>query len=292
MNILYYTSGVTGSGRIVQGISICNGLKRKGVDCKYSILHNSRMGVLAEHAGVDHLEIPFEDEIRLSPDHYADSELYRAIISFKPDVLLVDISWFMIHSFIDNLPCKKIFLSRQLPERVFTVPLPEGPVVFNPDNYDFLVKTEPFDAPFDMIPVNPIIIRDRTEILSRHEALAELGMDGSKQVCMFAFNGNPGDFDRIKKTYSYLEDEGYTMIYTTNYAGGLFPAVDYFNAVDLLICGAGYNSFWEAVYFEKDAVFVPIPTRFEDQFKRVNDNSGYSFDDNGADQLAEMIRNL
>ena len=55
----------------------------------------------------------------------------------------------------------------------------------------------------------------------------------------------------MKKTYSYLEDEGYQMVYSTNYKGGLFPAVDYFNAFEMLICGAGYNSFWEAVYFDR-----------------------------------------
>ena len=297
MNILYYTSGITGSGHIVQGISILYGLKRNGIQCNFKILHNSAMGFLAERAGVSHQAIPFENENQLSPNHYSVSKLYQVIVSFKPDILLVDISWFMLHSFIDTLSCKKVFLARQLPERVFSVPLSDGMITFDPDHYDRVIQTEPYDAPIEMVQINPIVIRNREEILSGHEALRQLGIaktgtDDSKPVCLFAFNGNPGDFQRIKKTYSYLEEEGYSMIYSTNYKGGLFPLVDYFNAVDLLICGAGYNSFWEAVYFEKEAIFVPVPTRFENQFQRVDEWNGDTFRENGADQLAEIIRKL
>ena len=55
----------------------------------------------------------------------------------------------------------------------------------------------------------------------------KLNLHGNKNVCLFSFNGKPGEFKDIKKRYSYLEDAGYTMVYTTNYDGGLFPAVDY-----------------------------------------------------------------
>ncbi len=74
--------------------------------------------------------------------------------------------------------------------------------------------------------------------------------------------------------------------------GGLFLAVDYFNAFDLVICGAGYNAFWEAVYFKKEAIFVPAPRRFEDQKKRVHECQEHYFDTNGADQLVDIVLNL
>ncbi len=92
--------------------------------------------------------------------------------------------------------------------------------------------------------------------------------------------------------YSYLEDEGWKMVYSTNYQGGLFPAVDYFNAFEMLICGAGYNAFWEAVYFQKEAIFVPQQRRFENQAWRVAECQDYQFTRNGADELVEMILGL
>lgn len=82
------------------------------------------------------------------------------------------------------------------------------------------------------------------------------------------------------------------MIYSTNYHGGLFPAADYFNAFDFIVCGAGYNQFWEAIFFNKEAVFEPTATIFEDQARRVRECQEYYFDVNGADQLVELIMGL
>ncbi len=42
-----------------------------------------------------------------------------------------------------------------------------------------------------------------------------------------------------------------------NYEGGIFPVVNYFNAFDLIICGASYNSFWEAIYLKKKLYLYP-----------------------------------
>lgn len=293
MNVLYYSSAVSGSGHIVQGVSIFNALKRQGGDVSFLILHNSAMGQLAERLDVPQRRIVFEDEHTLSPESYRRSELFNAITDFKPDLILVDLSWFMLQAFIDELSCKKIFLCRQIDVQTFHIFLDGRTIVFDPSSYDIIVKTEPWDAPFEAKEVNPLIIRNQNEIFSRAESLRKLGLAGVKPVCLFAFNGNPGDYKRIGKTYSYLEDEGYDLVCTTNYNGegrvDLFPVVDYFNAVDLLICGAGYNAFWEAVYFQKEAVFVPIPTRFEDQYRRIEESCDHQFDENGADQLVDIM---
>jgi UDP-N-acetylglucosamine:LPS N-acetylglucosamine transferase len=82
------------------------------------------------------------------------------------------------------------------------------------------------------------------------------------------------------------------MVYATDHPAGLFPAVDYFNAVDYLICGAGYNAFWEAVYFQKEAYFIPLPRNFEDQRRRVAECQDHLFEENGADQLVELLLQL
>ncbi len=82
------------------------------------------------------------------------------------------------------------------------------------------------------------------------------------------------------------------MVYSTNYSGGIFPVVDYFNAVDLLICGGGYNAFWEAKYFEKEAIIVPTYARFEDPQIRISIGQDFTFKENGADQLVGIIMEL
>jgi hypothetical protein len=243
--------------------------------------------------GVDHVEIALENEDKLLDGKYMSSELYNTLEDLEPDILLVDLGWMMVHAFLEELSCSKVFLCRQLSDSAFRVPLPGNTLTFSPDQYDILLKTEPFESSIEMESINPLIIRNRDEIFSRQEALEQLGLDeSSRPVCIFAFNGKPEEFSRVKKSYSYLEEEGYTMVYSTNYQGGLFPLVDYFNAADLLITGAGYNAFWESVYFEKDAIYVPLKRRFEDQQKRVDECSDYTFEENGADQLVDILLNL
>lgn len=228
----------------------------------------------------------------LSSDQFHYSELFNNIINIEPDILIVDLLWFPLYYFINRLPCKKIFLSRQVSDSFFTIPLKTGSLNFNPSQYDKIISIEPFHSCIKMEPINPIIFRNRNEILEKQPALKQLGLNNDKPACLLAYNGHPGDFQNVKKTYSYLEDENYQMVYTTNYDVGIFPVVDYFNAFDLIICGGGYNAFWETVYFNKEAIIVPTHARFEDPQIRIDIGQDFTFEENGADQLVRVILNL
>ena len=220
------------------------------------------------------------------------SILFKTFMDLKPDVLLVDLLWFPLYYLINDLPFRKILLSRQVEDEFFSISTPDAKLVFRPEDFDFIFAIEPFKNCIKMDSINPIVIRNRDEILSREEALNKLGLDDTSKSCLVAYNGHPGDFKKVKKTYSYLEDECYQVVYTTNYEGGIFPVVDYFNAFDLIICGAGYNSFWEAIYFNKEAVFVPTRAMFESGERRVDECQEYTFVENGADQLVDIVMNL
>jgi hypothetical protein len=290
VRILYYTTGRTGSGHQVVGISIGNGFRRRGIEHALTILTSSpSFADLADRVGIRHKEVPLENETQLSPEAYASSALYNAVVELKPEVLIVTMHWFMLSSFIRDLPCKKVFLCRQAEERFFSMPLGEKTLAFRPKDYDLALSIEPFPTRQPLRRINPIVLRNRDEILPREKALKDLGLREGGNHCLFAFNGKPGEFEETRKMYSYLEDEGYKMVYSTNYQGGLFPAVDYFNAFEMLICGAGYNAFWEAVYFQKETIFVPQQRRFENQSWRVDECQDYEFQRNGADELVDLI---
>ena len=290
MKILYYATGTTGSGHQVIGLSIANALRRRGVEHTLTLLSSSPgFAGLADRMGVSHREVPLENETQLSPEAFASSALYRTIVELNPDVLIVAMHWFMLASFIRELPCRKVYLCRQVDERFFTIPLPENSLAFRPEDYDLALSIEPFQTTLPLRRINPIVLRNRDEILPRAKALGKLGLTEGGNHCLFAFNGKPGEFEDTRKMYSYLGEEGYQMVYSTNYQGGLFPAVDYFNAFEMLICGAGYNAFWEAVYFQKETIFVPQPRRFENQSWRVEECQEYAFERNGADELVELI---
>ena len=140
--------------------------------------------------------------------------------------------------------------------------------------------------------INPIIIMNQDEILSRDEAPRELGAQGNKKICIVAHNGFEGEFEEIKKNINNFDKE-YQIIETSNRKeGGFFPLVKYYNGIDFIIAGAGYNMFYETRFFNKPAKLFPLARKNEDMEWRIKSNSNYIFKKNGADELIEIIQNL
>ncbi|MBP7734987.1 MAG: hypothetical protein KA369_03350 [Spirochaetes bacterium] len=292
MRVLFYTSGTTGTGRLIGGISIGNAIRRANLDWDYTIINMSPFAHLADRFGHSHVEIPAENEEVLLYKGYQESALYTTIDSLKPDIIIVDLLWFSLQGFIRDLPCKKIFLSHMVVDSFFTIHLADRDLTFRYEDYDRVFAIEPFRSKIPFDEINPIIIRNRDEILSRGEALNALALEDGKKNCLLAINANPGDFEIIKNKYSYLESEGFHMVYSSNYHGGLFPAVDYYNAFDLIVGNASYTQFWEARFFNKEAILEPIKVRFQDSADRVRYSKRFKFKENGADQLVKIITTL
>jgi len=289
VRIVFYTSGITGAGRLVFGISIGNALNRKGVKYKYTIVHTSPVAHLADD--FHHIKIPLENETELSEKNYHKSILYKTLIKLKPDILIVNHTWFMIYNFINQLNCKKIYLSDYVYDQHFKVPLHQGEMTFKPDHYDRIIAIEPFRSHVPMESINPLIIRNHDEIFSREKALKQLGFDGSKKIALQAFSGNPEYQDRFMEKYSNIGKD-YEIVKASLFSGGIFPIVDYYNAFDFMICSGGYNLVWDAVYFNKNAVFEPVPVNFCDQRVRIKKSQKFTFTSNGADQLSNIIQKL
>ena len=291
MKILYYTSGITGSGRIVRGISIGNALKRKRVSCEYEILSSSPFAFLADQ--YKHIEIPIENDFAHLKDTYQNSILYKTLIETNPDILIIDILWFPLYHFLDKFKFKKVFLHSQAGDDYFDIQIADDRRIFRPADYDKIISCEPLSSKIPSQKINPLIMRNKDEIFPKDIALTKLNLTGNKPVCLFAYNGEPGEYEAIKRKYSYLENAGYKMVYSTNYSDkSYFPIVDYFNAFDFIVSGAGYNAFWEIIYFNKEAIFEPVPRQFENQFWRVQNCQEHYFEENGADQLVDIIMNI
>jgi hypothetical protein len=286
MKIVYYTSGITGAGRLVLGMSIGNALIRKGIRCDYTIVHTSPVQHLA--GDFHNIKIPLENEIELSAKNYHTSVLYKTLTKLRPDILIVNHMWFAIVNFSNELKCKKIYLSDHAYDRHFKMPLPEGELVFNKDQYDRVLAIEPFTSFMPMEMINPLVIRNRDEILTREKALDRLDIDGLRKVALYSFSGNPGDYEENLEKYSYLEKE-YDVLRLSLYGDYLFPVVDYYNAFDLIVCGGGYNNVWAAVYFDKKAIFEPAQLLFSNHEIRIKASENFRFDINGADQLVDII---
>ncbi|PKL38560.1 MAG: hypothetical protein CVV44_11810 [Spirochaetae bacterium HGW-Spirochaetae-1] len=292
MNIVFYTSGRTGTGRLIRGLCVATALKRKGIDCTFTIISGSPFSHLAGTVGVRHVEIPLEDGTRLSRENFHRSALFSTLCSLEPHIILVDLNWFALHHMIRELPGKKIFLSRQVADRFFTLAAKDETLAFNPAQYDRIFAIEPFASAVPMERLNPFILRNHDEIFTREEAMEKLGLNAGDRHCLISHNGEPGEFRQLQKDFSYLKDAGYVPAYSTSYDDGIFPIVDYFNAFDLIVCGGGYHAFWEAVYFEKEFIPIPMPRLHENQHQRIELCKDYHFTENGADELADIIMAL
>jgi hypothetical protein len=289
MRVVYYTSGITGAGRLVIGIAIGNALNRKKINCKYTIVHTSPAGHFADE--FNNIKIPLETEAELSREHYRSSVLFKTLKKQKPDVLIVNHQWFMIYNFIDEMPCRKIYISDHAYDSHFRVPLPGGELVFNNEKYDRVLAIEPFTPPVPMEQINPLIVRNRDEILNRETAIKRLGLDGLRKIALYNFSGKEGDYENHLEKYAYLEKD-YNVIRLSLYGNSLFPVVDYYNAFDLIVCGGGYNNVWSSVYFQKQSIFEPTQLKFSNHALRMETSKNYTFDINGADQLVDIIFSL
>ncbi len=291
LKVVFYTSGISGSGRLVRGIAAANAFKRKNIDCEFTIINSSHFSHLCDQLEINHFEIPPENEHQLSKTQFIHSRLYKTITGLDPDILIIDMLWHSLYHFIDELKCRKIFICHNVINEFFSVELQNGRLTINPGQYDLLLAVEPFTCSIPMKQINPLLLRNRDEILTREEACEKLGLDTVRDNCLYAFNNNPGDFDKYRKKYSHLEDF-YRMVYTSNYKGGIFPVVDYFNAFDYIVCAASYNIFWEVIYFQKEASFENISSLFSSTEYRIEHLQEYLFEENGADQLADIIMTL
>lgn len=258
---------------------------------EFELVHGTAFGHLANTLELPARYVRADDARELLGGNRKGTELYARISGFAPDVLIIEGSWFVVHDLIHDIDACKIGLFFGMLPGFFHVNAAGRELRIQEWAYDRVFAIEPFDPPFPAEHLNPILLRNRHEILPREEAAAHLGIDPNRATAFIALNGRPGEFEKLKKTYSYLEDE-YQVVYSSNYHGGIFPAVDYYNAFDFIVCGAGYSQFWEAIYLEKEALFVPQPRRFESQAWRVENCQDYRFTENGADQLARIIADL
>lgn len=224
--------------------------------------------------------------------NYHTSAIYKAIEELSPDVLIVDLLWVPVRCFLDRIPCKKIFLTRQVRSDFYSFTDSLHSFLFNPDLYDHVLAIEPFECSITSDHINPIILRNSDEIMSRDEAHDKLRLDSGRKYCLLSLNASEKASRAALDRYSRLKKEGYDFFVSSLFTNGIFPIVDYFNAFDLIICGGGYNAFWETIFFHKEVFFIPMQTLFESQTWRIEHCRDYQFTKNGADELVEIITGM
>ena len=131
--------------------------------------------------------------------------------------------------------------------------------------------------------VDPIVLLDRSELLDREVAAAELGLDPDRRTALVAL-GQGGGVERASARALRTLDSVpglQVAVLQSSIAGGLevpegvvrleatFPMSRYFRAFDLAVAAAGYNAFHELIAFAVPTLFVPMSRNTDDQLARA-----------------------
>ena len=297
MRTAFFTFG-SGAGNLMIGAALYNGLKRAGIrteftaitDCEFSKHFTSCLG-----PGFNVRNIRREPEKLFRDD--LNTELFSVLEEISPDLILVYKVWLPIMPLIGEFKCPKILLLRQCPELWMHIRTGEHDFIhINTGDYDAALSIEPGFLPEGFSSVPPLVLKNRDELPSKAEAREALEIEEGKKCCIIAQNGRPGEFERILAESSGTGDlSDYRMIYTSNRdtkALSLFPLIDYLPAADFIIAGAGYNLFYESRYLNIPGRFFSFKRDAENPQWRIDNNSGCTFTENGADTIAGIVQAL
>jgi hypothetical protein len=292
MRVAYFCLG-SGSGNLMIGASIYNAFVRAGdrpeftaiTDSEFSPLFRKWFNVIRIKPEPDKL---FTDDL--------NTELYRALKSVNPELIIVFMMWMPILPILEEFSCPKVLLIRECPEKWLSMKTgPADWLKINLTDYNAAYSVEPGFQPPGFQPLPPLILKNKDELPSKKASMIELGLEPGQKLCIAANNGSDDEYRDIVEKSKELCPDNYRLILSTNKESSdptLFPLIDYLPAADLVVASAGYNLFYECRYLYVHARFFAYNRKAEDQNWRIKTNSNYHFHTNGADVLVSRLVNI
>jgi hypothetical protein len=131
--------------------------------------------------------------------------------------------------------------------------------------------------------VDPIVLLDREELLSRADAERELGLEPRRQNALVQLGQGEGVREASRRCLRHLagrDDVQVVAVASTLSAfdappegvvplGATYPISRYLAAFDLAVAASGYNAYHELIQLGPPALFVPMPRQTDDQVARA-----------------------
>lgn len=281
--IAFFTAGNVGAGHLVRGVAVARGLARAGFRGAYRIFGPPLPFPVASALGYERVEL-VEAELR-SAARAPQSALGRALSAFDPDVLVVDLFWAPVHHLLPSLRCEAWLLVRCCPRGWFGGP-PD--TRWEPARFRRVVGIEPVSHAAVREHIEPIVVCNAADCRPAGALRARLGVPEDRPLVVAMHAGERGELDRLAAT------GGDGVVRCDLFAPeALFPLAEWLGDADWILAGAGYNSFWEAVWLGRAqrTAFTPFPRAIDDQGWRLATCRAYRMRENGADVLArELLR--
>lgn len=206
----------------------------------------------------------------------------RAVSSFAPDLLLVDVFPRGVLGELGEdlfLPPRRAWLvSRRVRPDYYLAP---GVREAIETRYEGILWCEKPPEELGVLRVHqervpPILIRAPGECLGREEARRRLGVPRAARLIL-ALGSGEGHRERaeralLEKVRARLAASGTPALaryFSPLDRGSPFPAMTFLRAADAVVAAGGYHSFHEARCLGIPAVFLPRPRLYDDQFLRA-----------------------
>jgi hypothetical protein len=298
VRVAYFTAGTVGAGHLVRGVAIGRGLARAGFAGEYR-LFGPGLPFPAALARTDYEAVEIETDRALRDRHLAQgSALARRLAAFAPDLLLVDMFWAPLYWVLPALQraggCAAWLLVRTCPPHWLAGP-PGMP--FTPGPYERILAIEPgVETGLDLSrlgrarldeTIDPIVVANPGEHRPAGALRERLGLAAGDELVAIVHAGARGELPALHEAAAAASPAVLNLFDPA----APFPAAEWLGGADRVVCGGGYNAFWEARWlgYAERTTFVPFRRTIDDQARRLTACRDIVPRANGADELARRI---
>lgn len=282
MRIAYFTGGDVGAGHLMRGVAVGRALGRAGIAAEYRMFGPQlRFPSLPT---LDYEVVPLVPAELRNAARAPRSALAAALASFAPDLLIADLYWAPLRHILPIAGCEAWLLVRSCPRAWFGGP-PDAR--FDPRRFKRIVGIEPVFHGVLTEHVDPVVVCNPDECRPPGSLRAHLGIAPGAPLVVVTHAGVPGEIDALAEGAS-------DSVVRCDLFGdaALFPLAEWLGDADVVIAGAGYNSFWEAQWlgWASRTTFTPFKRMIDDQAWRIATCGSHRMRGNGADTLAGWAR--
>ena len=286
MKVAHFTAGTVGAGHLAHAVAIRRGLERAGFAGEFRVFGPPIDFPAAERFGYN--AIPIDPHQVTNPFEAPETELARALTTYAPDLLLVEMFWAPVMYLLPLQHCEHWLLVRKARSNWL-----EGNeyAPFDGSLYQRIIAFEPVDHQLFTHRLEPIVICNPDECKPPTALRERVGVPHGRQLVVVMHAGTAGEIDRIATSDLGGEKPFVVRLDLHDRQQTLFPAAEWLPGADAIYAAAGYNSFWEAKwlgYYDR-TTFTAFDREIDDQQWRIDTCADYVQRENGADQLARWI---
>lgn len=286
MRVAFFTAGTHGAGHLVRGLAIRRALARAAWGGTYRMFGPTpRFPAAIAGASSDWEDVAIVERELFDPALARASALGRALESFAPDVLIVDMFWAPLANVLPLPGCEAWLLLRAMHPNWLVGP-PGLP--FDASRYARVLAIEPA-VTADVVTerIDPVVLVNRDETKPRGSLRERFAVAPDRRLVAVAHAGIAGEAKSFTPAVS--KDDALLEL-DLHASDALFPIAEWLGDCDELHASPGYNTFWEAQWLGWDArtTFFPFVRRNDDPFARMK-GRGHVMRANGADTIAAMI---